>query len=333
MKPTVIRYLKPLALATVSASFLLACGGVEGDEALATELETSREALTLNGMTVNWQKVGYPSSASKIAACSSNVIYALNDDYTLWKGNGTNSGWSYRGHPGAARDIACTSDSWIWALNADKKFYYNVYSGDDTKWVYEGTVGNTEQIGSASLLSALNLDDKVYTYDNYTKAWTYKATFTGATEVANAGNRWFVVVGGNVNFTSGNSLALTSFPITVGGVKQNVRDVSAPAPDLVFALTENRELYKAVFTEVACKDGVDNDGDSRADGYDPDCYASLGASLCSQLATSGKFCLSRLGVASNALAVCNGSTLVSTQAGDWCTEVGSGGSDYLGWLH
>jgi hypothetical protein len=196
-----------------------------------------------------------------------------------------------------------------------------------------GTAGNAEQIGSDSLLSALNFDDKVYTYDNYTEVWTYKATFTGATEVAKAGSRWFVVVGGNVNFTSGNSLALTSFPIMVGGLKQNVRDVSAPAPDLVFALTENRELYKAAFTEVACTDGVDNEGDSRADGYDSDCYASLGASLCSQVASSGNFCISRLGVPSNALAVCNGSTLVSTYAGDWCNEVGSGGSDYLGWLH
>ncbi len=332
MKFSELSYFRPLALASLSASLLLACGGMEGDESAATGLETSHEALTVNGMTVNWQKVGYPWAANKIAACGGDVIYALNNDYTLWKGNGTDSGWTYRGNPYAARDIACTSSTWIWAINSDKTFYYNVYSGDDSKWVYEGTAGSAEQIGNGTMLTALNFDDRVYTYDNATKVWTYKALFSGATEASSAGSRWFVVVGGSVNFTSGSSLALTAFPIVVNGVTQTVRDVSAPSSDLVWALTENRELYKAVFKEVACQDGADNDGDSRADGYDSDCYAPLGATLCSQFAQSGSYCISRLGVASNALAVCNGSTLVSTSAGDWCNQVGSGGSDYLGWL-
>jgi hypothetical protein len=328
----------------VASSSLLACIGAEEDQNFTTAEEEEeipdveppdRVVYGPSPMSVTWQKIGYPFNANKIAACPNSfpqVIYALNDDYSLWKGNGNDNGWTYRGYPGNARDISCTGSSWIWALNSDKRFYYNVQSGNDTAWVYEGTAGSADQIGSSDMLSALNVDDSVRTYDNSTKLWTYKATFPGATEVANAKNRWFVVVGGNVNYTSGSSLALTPIPITVGGVKQNVRDISAPAPDLVFALTENRELFKAVFTELSCTDGIDNDGDSLADGYDPDCQVPLGTSLCSLVAKSGNFCISRMGVASNMLAVCNGSTLVSTQGGGWCTTVGTGGSDYLGWL-
>lgn len=319
---------------------------VEAEELVpADELATTEEALTIDGMTVLWKYVGSPTQANKIAACkygSTDVVYALNNDYRLYKGDGTNTHWVYRGYPSAARDIACTSSStsWIWAINFDKKFYFNVYSGADASWKYEGTASGAKQIGNGGLLSALNNDGSVWTYDNATKAWTYRAKFVGATEASAAriggsgAYRWFVVKNGDVQFTNGVSTALTAFPITSGvpAIKLKVRDVSSPLSDEVWALTENRRLYKARFVETYCKDAKDNDVDGRKDGYDSDCVTPLGKEVCTKFHKTGNFCISRLGIPSNALAKCSGSTLVGTQVGDWCTQVGAGGSDTVGYV-
>jgi hypothetical protein len=328
----------------------VSCGeGLENTPAetvAAGEVATTSEALSINGMTVNWHLIGSPSQASKIAACTGGVVYALNNDAALYKGDGSDSKWVYQGKPWAARDIGCTESSptWIWAFNNDKKFYYNVYSGNDAKWVYEGTAGGAIQMGNGGMLSALNGDGTVWTYDNATKAWTHRATFTGATEASGArvGStgkyRWFVVKNGDVQFTDGTSSVLTAFPIKTllpfpSGTKLAVRDVSAVSSDEVWALTESRKLYKATFIETACKDGKDNDVDSGPDGFDRDCFEPLGKEVCAAFNKTGTFCIDRIGVPSNTLARCNGSTLVTTQTGNWCTHVGAGGADTVGIIH
>jgi hypothetical protein len=332
-----------LAIMSLVSMSIAGCADAESTGGEPEEVvKAAEEALIVNGQSVYWSYVGNPWAANRIAACpNSNTIYALNDNYTLYKGNGTDSGWTYRGYPSAARDIACTGDTWLWALNQDKKFYYNTRSGENGHWVFEGTAGYAEHFGTGNMIAALNYDDRVYSYDNATKVWTLRATFPGATEASSArigssGNlRWFVVKGGNVHFTTGASTALTAFPVTVGGVIKAVRDVSAPKSDVVWALTEERKLYKATFREVNCTDGVDNDSDGYADGMDDNCIATLAAATCAQLNSGGgnnrSFCINRLRP-SNALAVCNGSTVASTQVGHWCTRVGSGGSDYVGYL-
>ncbi|MGC4067890.1 MAG: hypothetical protein QM784_25200 [Polyangiaceae bacterium] len=235
-----------VALASLVSVALAGCAdvGTGADEGEGASVQTAEEALTVNGQTVNWTYVGNPWAASRIAACPgyANVLYALNNDYRLYKGNGSDSGWSYRGYPSAARDIACTDPGWVWALNADKKFYYSVYSGDDSHWVYEGTASGAEQFGTGSMITALNYDDRVYSYDNYTKKWTYNATFAGATEASSvrigssATLRWFVVKDGTVHFTTGNSLALTAFPLVDNGVTKTVREVSAATSDVILGL-------------------------------------------------------------------------------------------------
>lgn len=333
-----------VVLASLFSMSLVGCADVDVTNSEGESVTAAEQALTVNGQTVNWTYVGNPSDANRIAACRDypNTVYALNDDYTLYRGNGTDSGWSYRGYPWAARDIACTDLDWVWALNQDKSFYYNVSAGSDGHWVYEGTAGYAEHFGTGYMITALNNDDKVYSYDNGTKAWTYRATFSGATEVSCAaiGNtwmrRWFVVKGGTVYFTTGNSTALTAFPLNVGGVTKTIRDVSAGTSDVVWALTEERKLYKATFKEVNCRDGVDNDSDGSADGRDANCLATLAASTCSTFNAGGgnnrSFCISRISPSSS-LVVCNGATVASTQTDDWCTQVGSGGSDYLGHIN
>ncbi|WP_224364932.1 hypothetical protein [Hyalangium versicolor] len=341
MKTSVTSRFQPLALATLSASLLLGCGGVEGEfedsAPTETELATTSEALTVNGITATWTKVGTPYAASRIAVCDYDTIYALNDDATLHRGNGTDNGWVYKGYPSAARDIGCSGDSWVWALNEDKSFYENHEGGSDTAWTYRGTVPTLGHIGSYLHPSSykalgLNTDGSAYSYDYSTKKWTYEATFLGAAEATKVKDRWFVLIGGHVNFSHGSPLTLTSFPIKAGTLSKLVRDVSAASPYEVWALTEGRELYKGVLSEAACQDGLDNEGDSRADGNDPDCYPSLGTSLCGVMPWDGSFCLSRLGISSNALAVCSGGKLVSTRGGDWCNEYGAGGSDTIGIL-
>jgi hypothetical protein len=335
-----------VAVVSLFSVLIVGCAdvGVGDDGSDGAAVKAAEEALTVNGQTVTWTLVGNPSAANRIAACQdyTNTIYALNNDYRLYRGNGTDSGWSYRGYPSAARDIACTSSSWVWALNADKTFYYNVSSGSDSGWVYEGKAGYAEQFGTGNMITALNYDDKVYSYDNYSKAWTYRATFAGATEASSAriGNttalRWFVVKGGTVYFTTGDSTALTAFPLVDGGVTKTVRDVSAAQSDVVWALTEERKLYKATFREISCTDNRDNDSDGLTDGFDNDCTAKLAASTCAQLNSGGgsdrRFCISRLGFGSNSLAVCNGTSVTSVETGNWCVQVGAGGSDYVGYL-
>lgn len=321
----------------------------------ATDSDAAREAvqsaLTLNGMSVTWQLVGTPFAASKIAACAAGIVYALNNDATLYKGDGTDANWVYQGNPWAARDIACreASGAWIWALNSDRKLFDNRSSGNDANWVFQTTASSAVQIGNGRVLSALYSDGTVALYDSPSKSWTAMETFSGATEASAAriglsgvGStdryRWFVVKDGDVYFTNGSSSALTALPIRTlsrppGGTKLAVRDVSAARSDEVWALTENRRLYRATFVEVDCTDGQDNDIDAVPDGYDSDCFEPLGRSLCARFGRSGNFCLSRADVRSNTIAQCSGLALVGTRTGNWCTEVGDGGSDMLGVIH
>lgn len=302
--------------------------------------------LSFQGATATWTYLGTPSSASKIAVCSGYyspfTVYALNNDYSLYSGDGTDSKWIKLGNPSAARDIACVyggSKTKLFALNQDKTLYTNE-TGKDADWRYEGTKGDALQIGSG--LSAVSAGGTVSLYGG-NGSWAQAATLRGATEVSaarigyTANQRLFVVVNGDVLFSNGPGSAFNSLPLTVRRVgtpagiirtHEVIRDVAAPKSDTIFALTESRALYKAQFTETSCRDGVDNDTDGNADGFDSDCFRSLGTETCQKMGKSGQFCISRIGVPSPAVAICNGATLDHTYSeGGWCQQVNNGGPD------
>ncbi len=82
-----------------------------------------------------------------------------------------------------------------------------------------------------------------------------------------------------LNTPSGSSALWTK--ITSVGTADYLDQISAASSTVLFALQSvpdpdpskpaARKLYKAVFTETNCTDGVDNDQDSWADSVDPDC--------------------------------------------------------------
>lgn len=86
-----------------------------------------------------FERVGRPFAAAEIAGSEDNtgfpVLWALNDDKTLWRnGNGGVDGqWRKVGQPRAAARIFATPDT-IYALNGSKDFYRNRQGGDDEAW-------------------------------------------------------------------------------------------------------------------------------------------------------------------------------------------------------
>ncbi len=78
-----------------------------------------------------------------------------------------------------------------------------------------------------------------------------------------------------VNTPTGSSTTWTK--IASVGTADYLDQISAASSTVLFALQSNpntptvRKLYKAVFTETNCTDGIDNDQDSWADDYDADC--------------------------------------------------------------
>ncbi|WP_437626816.1 hypothetical protein [Sorangium sp. So ce1151] len=95
---------------TMSAFALLglACGAVDGDAQPDDEnTNTSNDALSWTAPRVTWERHANAWAADKLAGCSSNRIYALNTDKTLWVSRDLGWSWSYVGSLPDAEDIFC----------------------------------------------------------------------------------------------------------------------------------------------------------------------------------------------------------------------------------
>ena len=139
---------------------------------------------------IEWTKVGTPSSARKIAACSDGRLFALNADRSLWvnTSGGADSGWSALPSLGATQQIACASNQMV-AFNDDRSIYRNVGSDAAPAWRWLGRPYAANQLSAGTEFDiffapatyfALN-DDKSFWSSTDGAGWTYLDTI-GATD-------------------------------------------------------------------------------------------------------------------------------------------------------
>src|SRR5215471_11117453 len=78
---------------------------------------------------VTWSQVGYPFAARKIAACGPSLIFALNNDGSLYRGlNGTDGQWQYLTTDTYLSGIACDGNKLI-GMNKDGTFWRANFAG------------------------------------------------------------------------------------------------------------------------------------------------------------------------------------------------------------
>jgi hypothetical protein len=129
---------------------------------------------------VRWTYVSTPGSANKIAGATAlaifvpyGVLYALNDDHSLWRSS-DGASWSYVGHPGGADRIAAAGglmETRLFALNYDKSIWLNWGDGCDSYWAPSGN------LSAATEITAKN-ERTMYVLDSSKNLWT--ATINGA---------------------------------------------------------------------------------------------------------------------------------------------------------
>src|SRR5262249_681802 len=181
-------------------------------------------------LRVNWERVGYPNLAARIAACSKSRIYALNTDKTLYVSNagGADGSWTYLDKPIYADSIACDGNVLV-AMNYDKTLYREVLtsSGGHYGWVYLGAAPAAATIGGGPHeVLALNVDQKVYISQGNAsttwpaQSWSYRDTASIATRVAGAidfsgSGRTFALNVDNSMWYSDQPGTWSSFPVGI----------------------------------------------------------------------------------------------------------------------
>jgi hypothetical protein len=232
------------------------------------------------GLRVNWERVGYPASAAKIAACSANRIFALNTDKTLWVSNagGADGTWQYMDTPSLADSIGCDGNVLI-AMNYDKTVYREVLnsSGGHYGWIYIGYAPGANTIGGGlGVVTALNFDHNVYTsrgndsttFPGQDGSWAWRDTASIATRIAGSftpdgAGRIFALNSDNSMWFSDQSGSWNSFPVgTPSGT--NPVEISAANKTMIFALDDTKHLWSATIGDTLVRS---NDGGFIVDWY------------------------------------------------------------------
>jgi hypothetical protein len=314
-----------------------------GDTAEITD--EAAQALTYtytqDGFKVDWTYVGHPWAASKIAACSDDRIYALNDDYTLYynASSGDDNAWQYIDYPWAAREIACDGlFGSLFALNDNKDLYRaSILSSGalNPGWHWVGFPYGADRIASGGgHIYAFNLDKSVWTNaggsgveEGSDSGWIWRNEAYGAERVTGSGkpswtgyNRSFALNWDESLWYNDRLLVSSAdenwHPFPNAGL--SFVEISAGAGDVLYGLTTNRDLWKATVTEVACYDGIDNNADGYTDIYsDEACIKAAGEEFC-KTQPDGSYCYSRFSSNTGHLAQCSGQKLVKAKYGDYC---------------
>jgi len=295
---------KTAGLALIGIGLALSACGTPGDQASRGENETISQVrqgiggtFDLNGFRGTWTQVGHPYLAIKIATCGSQKLFALNDDFRLYANTtgGNDAGWSYVSYPASAREIACDGKE-LFALNYDKNLYATTYSADLrilNGFVWRGYPYNTGNISAGyDILVAHNLDRNMYTSDpsgsnlrGSDASWTSRALAHQASRVTAAGRvdpltnrravRGFALNDNDSLWYNDTLLSGSWTQLPASGIA--LAEISAAAANVVYALADNKDLWRLDLKEINCTDAADNDNDARIDAHDPDCFGTAPA--------------------------------------------------------
>jgi hypothetical protein len=244
------------------------------------------------GLRVNWERVGYPASAAKIAACSANQIYALNADKTLWVSNagGADGTWQYLDKPTLADSIGCDG-KFLVAMNYDKTVYRMglTSTGGFYGWFYIGHAPGANTIGGgAGVITALNFDHNVYTsqgddsttFPGQDGSWSWRDTATYAARIAGSftpdgAGRLFALNTDNRMWYSDQTGNWNAFPVGLPS-GTNPIEISAASKTVLFALDSTKHLWSATMGDTTVQS---TDGTGRIVYWSPIGYPAGGPGL------------------------------------------------------
>jgi hypothetical protein len=255
--------------------------------------------VTQNGFTLTWQSTHQPSydyKLTKIAACpvadasSPHTLWGLttnpaNGAHPLYKSTNGGKTWTLQTTVAAAyTSIGCKDPSAVYLFNdsADKLDAFtpggpiaNVLSGLGTiakiQSGYELLVGVTTGGGTVSL--RMNPLTGAKSFISQAASASGSVTSATTTVGVNATHRAFQLSSSQLLYYRVGGLNSTSSWIQLARawVNEGWADVSAAHPTVIYVMTTANSLWRGIFTESACGDGLDNDGDLLKDGDDPDC--------------------------------------------------------------
>jgi hypothetical protein len=137
--------------------------------ALAVVLASLTSSTATANIPVTWTQVGYPFAARKIAACGPSLIFALNDDHSLYRGqNGADGQWQYLTTDTYLSGIACdgnvlvgmNNDGSIWRAN----FAGGHFVGALVGWTYLDGDGDALSIGGGpGVVTVIDKNQSLYT--------------------------------------------------------------------------------------------------------------------------------------------------------------------------
>ncbi len=217
-----------------------------------------------DGFSVDWETVGYPWAAQRIAACSATKLFALNTDKSLYVNysGGIDSEWQYVTTPGSADSIACDGSTLI-VMNTDKSIWREVVSASGAwlGWIKYADAGGARVIGGGpGVLTALNFDQSVWTSvgDDSTSFpgqwWTKRdvagvaARITGSLTTNNVGRFFALNTDGSLWYNDLLVLAQPGawrpYPIGLpSGVKPV--EIASAGGGLLFVLDSTNHLWSA----------------------------------------------------------------------------------------
>jgi hypothetical protein len=123
---------------------------------------------------ITWSKIGTPSDAAKIAACTEldGRVYALKQDRTIWvsHANGSDGSWTFVVDDKYVDQIFCAGER-LYVLNDDRSLWRNAGSDSAVNFVYVGKPGYTRRITGTSVLWPLSNLPAIYALNGDYSLW------------------------------------------------------------------------------------------------------------------------------------------------------------------
>lgn len=214
---------------------------------------------------VSWQELGTLSNATKIAACASGRIYALNSDGgIIVSSTGANGTWMpVTGMP-TAREITCANDQ-LYVFDTNRRLWRNVGSDTSVIFNYVGNPGGANRIAgstisywlsSASVLYALNDDRSLFRSETGADgSWRFVGYPMSADRIAVGGNfydaRPFALNDDrSLWLNAGDGCDSYWHRLTEVAGSTGIMEISAGNMNQLYALRSDHKLYRGTISNA-----------------------------------------------------------------------------------